>query len=302
MGAEAGGIVRCSAISSAYDEPLVGTASNVRRWLLLEQPGPWGYDATATNRLPLGLARAIGARTEQLDIRLILLRRPAGRRTARGAHCFFALTDRGDAWLQHVHLEDPAAVLAIDLRPMLEGRPPRAGVADEEPLFLVCTNGRRDPCCAERGRPVARALDVAFGARVWECSHIGGDRFAANVVCFPGGVYFGRVLPEEAVDLGHRFRDGVLDLDHYRGTSRYGFAVQAAEIQARRRNGIDGVHDLRLIETSRRGTTVTARFAGPADITYTETLDVGRARTERQLTCHGRDLHRPPIYVEVPGR
>jgi hypothetical protein len=280
----------------------VGTASNVRRWLLLEQPGPWGYDATAANRLPRALARAIQARTEDLGIRLILLRRPAGRRTARGAHCFFALTDRGEAWLQHVHLEDAAAVLDIDLSPMLDGHAPTAGVADEEPLFLVCTNGRRDPCCAERGRPVARALDAAFGARVWECSHIGGDRFAANVVCFPGGVYFGRVLPDEAVDIARRFHDGVLDLDHYRGTSRYGFAVQAAEILARRRTGIDGVRDLPLIEASRRGRTVTASFVGPDDTTVTETVDILQGQTARRLTCHGRDVHRPPTYVEVPGR
>ena len=70
---------------------------------------------------------------------------------------------------------------------------PIVGEADpwlphRDPLVLVCTNGRHDPCCATFGRPLARVLRE--GARrddVWECSHIGGDRFAANIVILPEG-------------------------------------------------------------------------------------------------------------------
>ena len=30
---------------------------------------------------------------------------------------------------------------------------------------------------------------------MWECSHVGGDRFAANVLVLPSGLLYGRVLP-----------------------------------------------------------------------------------------------------------
>jgi hypothetical protein len=43
---------RCSQASEARDEPMAGTASTVRSWLLLEDPGPWGRDALRDARLP----------------------------------------------------------------------------------------------------------------------------------------------------------------------------------------------------------------------------------------------------------
>ena len=42
---------------------------------------------------------------------------------------------------------------AIDVRAALAEAPVGGG-----PVFLVCTNGKHDPCCAEWGRPVYRAL------------------------------------------------------------------------------------------------------------------------------------------------
>ena len=68
-----------------------------------------------------------------------------------------------------------------------------AGTPSYDPFFLVCTHGRHDTCCAVEGRPVAAALESARPGAVWECSHVGGDRFAANVVAMPHGIYYGQV-------------------------------------------------------------------------------------------------------------
>jgi hypothetical protein len=67
------------------------------------------------------------------------------------------------------------------------------GEPDPAPLILVCTHGKHDACCALRGRPVAAALDACRPGRVWECSHIGGDRFAANALVLPAGLVYGQV-------------------------------------------------------------------------------------------------------------
>jgi hypothetical protein len=88
-----------------------------------------------------------------------------------------------------------------------------------EPLYLVCTNGRHDPCCAEYGRPVARPSTELVGERVWECSHVGGDRFAGNLVCLPDGVFYGHLDPATALRAVAAHEGAVL-LEHWRGPRR----------------------------------------------------------------------------------
>ena len=56
----------------------------------------------------------------------------------------------------------------------------------DEPLFLVCTHGNHDKCCAKFGIPVYEKLqEASVGDQAWQCSHIGGDRFAGNLICLP---------------------------------------------------------------------------------------------------------------------
>ena len=49
----------CASLSRALGEPLLGTASRVRGWVLLEQPGPWGREAVLQSRLDRDLAVAL---------------------------------------------------------------------------------------------------------------------------------------------------------------------------------------------------------------------------------------------------
>jgi Sucrase/ferredoxin-like len=62
-------------------------------------------------------------------------------------------------------------------------------------VFLVCAHSKHDVCCALRGRPAAAALAAERPGQVWECSHVGGERFSANVLVLPLGLLYGRVLP-----------------------------------------------------------------------------------------------------------
>ena len=73
-----------------------------------------------------------------------------------------------------------------------------------EIFYAVCTHGRHDKCCAKFGSRVCRAFRQEVGERAWECSHVGGDRFAGNVVVFPYGIYYGRVGPEDVPDVSYR--------------------------------------------------------------------------------------------------
>jgi hypothetical protein len=171
---------------------MVGTAFPAPRLLLVEQPGPWGEEGLLASRLDHRVGRALLARAARAGLRVQAIRCP-GR--FRGGSRRWMVVDTRDG-VQSVRggeFSTDADLLAIDLES--SGAP-----VPDVPLFLVCAHGKHDPCCALRGRTVARALhDVAPG-RVWETTHLGGDRFAANVLVLPGGLLYGRVLPFAAAE------------------------------------------------------------------------------------------------------
>ena len=76
----------------------------------------------------------------------------------------------------------------------------------------------------------------------------------------PHGLYYGRVLPENAPDFVRAHLAGELDVEHLRGRSTYPFSVQAAETYLRRHTGATGIEPLPLVEHSRHGTATRAVF------------------------------------------
>jgi hypothetical protein len=272
---------RCSLRSLAAGEPLAGTASTIRHWLLLEHPGPWGRDGLLDARLPAGLGRELRALESRTGARVLLIRR-TGRAATTDDRIRCIAIDTRDAWSGSTILDRIDDAASVDPRERGAFREARG----TEPLFVVCTHGRRDPCCAERGRPVAAALGAAFPDATWESTHVGGDRFAGNVVAFPHGLYFGRVEPDEAPDIARAYADGRIgSLERYRGRSCDPFPVQAAEHAVREHVGglhrIDDVHRLR-VDLGTAGVHVS--FATPAGAFVVRLEPVPGA--PMRLTCH----------------
>jgi hypothetical protein len=277
----------CATLSRALEEPLHGTASVVRGWVLLEQPGPWGVEAVTESRLDRDLARALHRKAAAAGLRLLLIRRPGRGGEGEPAGCFVAHTSRRDRWLERRRLDDPAELLELDMARVVAGERPGFGEEATEPVYLACTNGRHDRCCATYGRPLALALQASHGDLVWESSHIGGDRFAGNLVCLPDGHYFGRVGPGDAERVVGLHRKGTLDLDHWRGCCVDPPVVQAAEWFARRRAGLAGVDDLVLDGRDRlEGGVDAVRFRRAGGGRLRVVVRVTRDADPRPLTCH----------------
>jgi hypothetical protein len=167
---------------------LTGTAFPAARILLVERPGPWGRAGLPQSRVDPELVRDLEKRANRAGVRIIAIRRP-GRTPSRAARRWAYVDTRDDRqtvrWGQYDDITELGNV-------PLDGT---AGEPDDGELYLVCTHGKHDPCCALRGRPVAAALARERPGQVWECSHIGGERFAANVLLLPSGLVYGRVLP-----------------------------------------------------------------------------------------------------------
>lgn len=197
-----------------------------RAWLLIEHDGPWAAEAVDTN-LPGELGK-VALAADELGIRVQLVRRPA-REDRGGAGRVFAAWTAGPApWLADV-------TGGVDLEALAAGvftGAPAAGVfagVRVERMSLVCTHGRRDRCCARYGGPLARALDADYPGEVWETTHVGGHRFAANLVLLPHGLYYGPCdLPTARAAIGAYSRGTVLPR-RYRGRAGQPRADQEAD-------------------------------------------------------------------------
>lgn len=275
---------RCAAASLLRDEPVLGTATHVRTWLLLEHVGPWGDKALRDARLPEGLGAELQRRAAEHRAKVLLIRRFSSTSDGDGLRVFAAYADPVRPRLEAGRLADPREVLDVDLGALRAGGSSGL-VAYDGSIFCVCTNGRHDACCAERGRPVAKALDGAHPDESWEVSHVGGDRFAANMVVLPHGLYYGRLDPVSAISVAGSHLSGQLDLDHLRGRSSQPTVVQAAEIFLRRELAETREDALVVVGRSPDGTV--AFEVGGA--TYDVQVRTVRETTAR-LTCKaGRD-------------
>ena len=285
----------CSAVSLALGEPLQATASLVRNWVLVEQPGAWGPVALHESGLPAEVAGGLAALARRHRFRVLLIRRPE-RPEDSSRHCFVAHSGRRSRWIEERVVGDVTELLEVDFEPLAAGRRVQFGSLRPRPLYLVCTNGRHDPCCANLGRPVARALHARSDGSVWECSHFGGDRFAGNLVCLPDGLYYGRLSADDARRVVDRYERGEIDLEHYRGRAGEAFAAQAAEYFVRRDQGLMGVDDLRVTASDRRdGGVVEVGLDGPGGRAWQVEVRVVAADA-RRLACHAATEERPPAY------
>jgi hypothetical protein len=153
------------------------------------------------------------------------------------------LVEQPKPWGRDHGIERPGAKVLLVQR--VSGLQP---LSPGERTYLVCTNGARDPCCAIRGAAVATALDGARPGAVYESSHLGGHRFAANVLVLPDALCFGRLDARAALALADELDAGRLPLEHLRGRTSLTEEQQAAEIFVRRELGLGGLDDVMHVE------------------------------------------------------
>lgn len=226
----------CSQLSLAAGEQLAGSATEGRRFLLVQVDRTWGRDAVADTPLPDGVRAALDA----FAGKVVLVREPRERRRDGHVTVIDVTVSEEGGEANMLVLPSLGALPDADLR---DGEPLRT------PLVLVCVHGRRDACCARLGPPLyAEAVAAGVPVSLWQCSHLGGHRFAPNVLALPGGVQLGRVPAGRAAQVVSLLAAGRIPLDLYRGRTLYPPHVQAAEVALRTALGLDHVGDLRLLD------------------------------------------------------
>jgi hypothetical protein len=272
---------RCAPSALRRGDQRFATAPPAARWLLLEWAGPWAVHAFDTTPELAALAERANAR----GVRAVLVRRP-GRSPDRASRAFAYVDSRpgreGCWWGEY----DTGDLARLPIGP-------GPGAPSRTPAYLVCTHGRHDACCAIWGRPVALALASARPDRVWECSHIGGDRFAPNVVALPHGFYYGHATPTTAVEIADAYERGRVLPEWLRGRSCYVTPVQAAQHYVRaawEESGVDALTPVAVTELppaasgERTWSIRLGRTGGAPDVAVT--VQAGQTAPQ-MLTCRG---------------
>ncbi|WP_053800477.1 sucrase ferredoxin [Streptomyces rimosus] len=256
----------CATASRDAAEPVAGTSATARTWLLVEQTGPWGTEALTKSHLDPRIGRALEAAADGTGVRVALIRRPGRHADCHGStarRAFLAHTAPGRSWMRTATITDPGALLSLDFARLGAGEhdglwAPYIG----DPLVFVCTNGKRDRCCALLGRPLAAELTVS-GTEAWEITHIGGHRFSPTLFVLPFGYAYGRASAPLVKDAVESARSGRVLLDHCRGRSAWERPAQAADLAVRELIREDRADALDAVRTE----AVSPSGAGDAPVT-----------------------------------
>jgi hypothetical protein len=245
--------MRCSAVAEDLGEPLAGTADHRVRWLLVEDRSAWGEKAV---RDVLGAEVEAAAKAQ--GMRLLLVRRREGDPAADVVRRAILV----DTAARRMSVRTITSV--AEVRELLDADLDAFGAPLSDPMLLVCTNGKRDACCALRGRAVVSALVSHHAERTWECTHLGGHRFAGNLVCLPDGLVYGRVSDADAPAVADAYLAGRVVPALLRGRSAWPAPAQVAEVALRERLDLDGLDAVELIDATADGpaASVLLRVAG----------------------------------------
>ncbi|MBL8155711.1 MAG: hypothetical protein JNM70_16125 [Anaerolineae bacterium] len=223
--------------SLAAQEALMATAPRTDVWILLEYDKPWGAQALEQSDLPEGIKAYINQQMAAIpNARFQFIRRGGN---MGGIDLFVARSSVHLPRLYHFRLDSYDDLLSYDLAAIAADR--SEYTLSDQKLFLVCTNGKRDVCCAKHGLPLVQAMSQIAPEAVWQTTHIGGHRFAATLVCLPEGVYYGRVPTERSAALIQAHQRGEMLLDYSRGWCVYDAPTQAADHFLRQETGEVGL-------------------------------------------------------------
>ena len=289
----------CSELSRRSKESSAGTASTGAVWLLLEYPHGWGRRAFEESALS-DAARALfaDALARIRHSRLLFIKTDRGRRQ-EAMNLFVVRCRERSPFAVRLGLRNYDDVTRYDLAAVASGRDAQGGEVVRGPLFLVCTHGRRDKCCAKFGVPLYNALREYAGESVWQSSHVGGDRFAGNLVCFPHGLFYAHADEAAGRRVVDAYRSGRVPLEGFRGRACYSHFVQAAELFVRAEAGLGGVEDLRFVSGEPEGDGLwRVRFSeGAAGPVHEARVCRRDSDFRNPITCHAPEPRRVPQFT-----
>ncbi|HEY6806116.1 MAG TPA: sucrase ferredoxin [Pyrinomonadaceae bacterium] len=295
-------IFYCAALSTEVKEQVLGTASTCENWLLLEYREGWGVEPFKESDLPRNVKQHLSRSLKSVvKSRLLFIKQDP--QTTRRLAMFVARSMEVGSTVVKYEFNNYEDLRDLDLTAALSGQATTGATQWNSPLFLVCTHGRRDKCCAKFGFPIYKSTrDFANDDSVWQSSHVGGDRFAANMICFPDGLFYGHVTEDTAPLIVSAYREKQLFLDRLRGRTCYARPIQAAEVFVRQQSGLSGLTDLKFLDYEVvKPNYFRVRFLSQDESEIHELyLTSQLSEFQNRLTCHSAEEKKVVQYL--PGK
>ena len=286
----------CAELARQHCEPIYGTASRFQFLYLLEYDAAWGAKPFVDSTIDPAVKAHLSAQVQAIGNGRILFVKQA-EKTDNKINLFIVCAHPVTPYYNHIQLNDYADLLNLDLAASLE----RCATSKIDPLYMVCTNGNKDKCCAKFGMACYKELLKHIPAqRLWQCAHVGGDRFAPNIVTAPSGAYFGGMPMDHVPALVAGIENNQIDLTYYRGRPWYAKHIQSAEYFARVEWDNQNFYDLEVVDQNVTDQT--------AHVTFRE-ISTGRviavdlvlevSAYESFLSCNDKTQSRAEFYTLV---
>lgn len=280
----------CSTASRYFKEALQGTAANYKGFIMVEHASPFPQKPT-DGLLNKDWLKTLDKLAKRKSSKLLLIRNKAT--DYKNCRIIYVDCVQQKYFVIHTSVEEAHK---INLESYIEDT---RTVWEVDPFFVVCTNGKKDKCCAKFGFPVFKFFEnihLPFCYTAWECTHIGGDRFAANAALMPYGIYYGRIGVEDVHEIIKETAFGRIRFQNYRGISKLSFFDQAVECYLREHlseYGIDFAID--IIEKKRDGDLITVKVVVNNEKKFEMILKQDEIDYPHLLTCTS---HKPEKIVK----
>jgi len=238
----------CSELSLGVKEEMIGTAPRVDLWLLLQYEKAWSKKAFPSSIIPDVVKKRFSEIQNSIpNSRIQLIKRH--KNPEKTIKFYIGVSHDFEPKLYEFGLYHYQEILDLDIRSIILG----SSYLMNEPIFLVCTHGAHDRCCGKFGISIYKeSVKRENGFLTWQCTHLGGHRFAPNLLCLPHGIYYGRVGESGLENLISEYKNQNISLEYYRGRSCYSADVQAAEYFLRVKTGITKISSIHLKESDKQ--------------------------------------------------
>ncbi len=283
----------CSLNSTDLQEDIFATASYFTKLLLVEYNFPWPEDPLTNNLLPQEVNDyLLHFKKASRSNRVLFVK---NKQKANLQINIFAINNLWEQpYTNHFILTDHKELLNFSETALFskthENKFP-------DLIYLVCTNGKKDKCCSKFGVPVFKQLSQLAG-NVWECTHVGGDRFAPNVLALPCCIFYGSLSIEDLPALVELTKEKKIFLKKYRGRSCNSLIEQAAEYYLRKQQNDLNIFDHEIVNSRE---TSPGYFEVEFRNTKTGALNLikikrGKSLFKRRLTCNSIKEEYPLTY------
>ena len=252
--------VFCRQESIDAEEPIAGSAAaHTDVWVVLEYDRPWGAKAVPESDLPTAVKEYLVRCDKEVAGARVQLVRGNARVSRPGKVAFFVgVSSVQGMALVRFDLDAHEDVTKLDVPSLVQdvraGRAIPGAEVVTRPVVLVCTNGKRDRCCAKWGLPVYTELSRVEAIDCWQTTHLGGHRFAPTLLTLPDGMCYGRLTPDDLAPLAQAIVAGQVYAPEraLRGRTCLSAAAQAAEAHWRTETGERSVAALASVSEEER--------------------------------------------------